>query len=330
MLVSLIESVQTISNAVAAQRVSWRRPRAVDYRAVQGAVATAGLGNLVCGVAGTVPNTLLSTGVAVSGLTGAAARRIGIAAGAVFVALAFLPKVQAVVLAIPGPVVAAYLVVLMATLFVLGAQMVVQGGLDYRKGLIAGVAFWAGVGFQNGAIFPAFTEEFAGGLLKSGVTAGGLVAILLTLFTEATQPRRLQLRTAFATSALPDIRDFLARFVSRNGWSEAMAARLDAVAEETLLTLMADGGRRERLLVTARRQDRDAVLEFVAGPGDGNLEDRMALLATEPGEDPKEHEISLRLLRHLASSVRHEQYHDTDIVTVRVEAPGSHAASAVL
>ena len=27
-----------------------------------------------------------------------------------------------------------------------------------------------------------------------------------------------------------------------------------------------------------------------------------------------------RLLRHLASEVRHRQYHDTDIVTVRVQA----------
>ena len=203
-LVALIESVQTISNAVAVQRVSWRRPRAVDFRAVQGAVATAGIGNLVCGIAGTVPNTLLSTSVAVTDLTGAAARRVGIAAGAVFIALAFLPKVRAAVLAIPGPVVSAYLVVLMGTLFVLGMKMVVQGGLDYRKALIAGVAFWAGVGFQSGAIYPEFTHDFAGGLLRSGVTAGGLVAILLTLFTEVTKPPPRRIGTALDVSALPE------------------------------------------------------------------------------------------------------------------------------
>jgi len=38
-------------------------------------------------------------------------------------------------------------------------------------------------------------------------------------------------------------------------------------------------------------------------------------------DTPVAHEVSLRLLRHLASSVRHRQYHDTDIVTVRVDAP---------
>ena len=332
-LVALIESVQTVSCAVAVQRASWRRPRAVDFRAVQGAAATAGVGNMLAGIAGTVPNTLLSTSAAVTDLTGAAARRVGVAAGAVFIAMAFLPKVRAAVLAIPGPVVSAYLFVLMTTLFVLGMKMVVQGGVDYRKGLIAGAGFWAGVGFQYGAIFPGFAEDFAGGLLQSGVTAGGLVAILLTLFTEATKSRPSRIRTACDIEALPDIREFLAAFAARNGWGEAMARRLDAVAEEMLLTLLerSDGdtraGRRS-LSLTARKEEGRAVLEVVAAPGEGNLEDRIALLGEDASETLAEREVSLRLLRHLASSVRHEQYRDAEFVTLRVEAPDGRSGGA--
>ena len=52
-----------------------------------------------------------------------------------------------------------------------------------------------------------------------------------------------------------------------------------------------------------------------------NLQDRLALLNAQTDELSSEREISLRLLQHLASSVRHQQYHDTDIVTVRVKAP---------
>ena len=44
------------------------------------------------------------------------------------------------------------------------------------------------------------------------------------------------------------------------------------------------------------------------------------MLPDESDETSIEQEVSLRLLRHLASSVRHQQYHDTDIVTVRVKA----------
>ena len=36
-----------------------------------------------------------------------------------------------------------------------------------------------------------------------------------------------------------------------------------------------------------------------------------------------EREVSLRPLHDLASSVHHQQHHDTDIVTIRVDTPAS-------
>ena len=55
------------------------------------------------------------------------------------------------------------------------------------------------------------------------------------------------------------------------------------------------------------------------------LEDRLALLGGLSAELPVERDVSLRLLRHLATSVRHQKYHDTDIVTVRVDPVGAKA-----
>ena len=321
MFVALIDTMQTISASVAIQQVSWRQPRAVDFRAVQGAVAAAGVAKLLAGLSGTVPNTTYSTTVSVTELTGVGARSVGIALGAVLIVLAFLPKALAVVLAIPGPVVAAHLAVFLAMLFVIGMNLVVQDGIDYRKGLVCGVAFWMGVGFQNGMIFPEYVSEFAGGLLQNGMTAGGFVAILMTLFTDLTKPRR-RLEVEFKVSALPKIREFLFGFASQSGWDAKMANRLDAASEETLLTLIRrdDVGDR-RLLLVAYKEDGGAVLEFVASTGEENLQDRIALLGARIDEALVEQEVSLRLLQHLASSVRHQQYHGTDIVTIRVETP---------
>ncbi len=326
--VTLIGAIETVGDGAAIQRVSWRRPRAVDFKAVQGAVAADGVGNLLSGLLATVPNTTYSTSVSVTELTGVGARSVGIAAGLVFLSLAFLPKLVALVLAIPAPVAAAYITVLLAMLFIVGMRMVVQDGIDYRKGLVAGVAFWAGVGFQNGVIFPDYFTGFAGGLLNNGMTAGGLVAMIMTLFVELTEPRRSRIEVAFDISALPKIRDFLGDFASAGGWDEAMTQRLDAVGEETLLTILrqdeADEDReRRRLLVVAHKEDGGAVMEFVAAGGEENLQDKIALLGEQTAGAPIEREVSLRLLRHLASSVRHQQYHDTDIVTVRVEVPGT-------
>ena len=327
-LVTLVGAIETVGDAVAIQRVSWRRPRAVDFRAVQGAVAADGMGNLLSGLAGTMPNTTYSTSVSVTELTGVGARGVGIAVGVVFIVLAFLPKALAVFLAIPGPVTAAYVTVLLAMLFVLGMKIVVQDGVDYRKGLVAGVAFWVGVGFQNGMIFPEYFAGFAGGIMQNGMTVGGLVAILMALFVELTGPRRSRVEMGLDFSALPKIREFLDAFASRNGWDKAMANRLAAVVEETLLTLfrLDEAGEEEndrrRLLLVARKEDGGAVLEFVASTGDEeNLQDRIALLGEQAAGATVEREVSLRLLRHFASSVRHQRYHDTDIVTARVKAP---------
>ena len=331
--VTLVGAIETIGDSVAIQRVSWRRPRAVDFRAVQGAVAADGTGNLLSGLAGTVPNTTYSSSIAITELTGVAARRVGVAIGILYVALAFLPKALAAVVAIPGPVSAAYLLVILSMLFVQGLRMVVQDGIDYRKGLIVGVSFWAGVGFQGGVIYPEFFAQAAGGLLQNGMTAGGLVAILMTLFMELTAPRRSRLEVALDRSDLPKITAFLRAFASRHGWDAAMAQRLDAAAEETLLSLLGpdepdESGRereRRRLLLVAYKQDGGAVIEFTASAGRENLQDRLALLEAPSAETSDEREFSLRLLRHLASSVRHAQYHDTEIVTVRVDAPRADA-----
>ena len=303
-----------------------RAARAADFRAVQGAVAADGVGNLLSGLVGTVPNTTYSSSVSVTEITRVASRSVGVCAGLAFLALAFLPKGTALLLAIPGPVIAAYLMVLIAILFMLGARLVMQDGMGYRGAIVAGVSFWIGVGFQNRAIFADRLGEWWGELLGNGMLAGGFTALLMTAFLEFSGPRRRRLEAALGAEALPRVAGFLDRFASRAGWSDAMAGRLRAVAEETLLTL-ADretAGEIEserRLLLTARRDGASAELEFVAAAGDGNLEDRMALLGEPEAEVPLDHEISLRLLQHFASSVRHQQYHDTDVVTVRVDAP---------
>ena len=326
LLVTVIVTLRSIGSCVAVQSVAWRRARAVDFRAVQGGVNVDGLTNLFCGLAGTVPNTAYSVSASLTELTGVAARSVGIATGAIFVILAFFPKALAVVLAIPGPVVGGYLGVLMAILFLVGIKVLIKEGIDYRKGLIVGVAFWAGLGFQNGMIYPQLVSDFAGGLLANGVTSGGLFAILMTLFLEWTEARRSRMEAELDLSALPKIREFVRDFAVRAGWDADMADRLDAVGEEALMSLIrpeeeeSRPGRR-RLRLVAYRRDGGAVLEFAVAPQGENIQDRLALVGDPEEGTPFEQDVSLRLLRHLSSSVRHQQYHDIDIVTVRVKVP---------
>ena len=325
--VTLVGAIETVGDTVAVQRVSWRTPRAVDFRTVQGSLAADGLGNLLSGFAATVPNTTYSSSVPLAELTGVAARSVGVCMGIIFVVLAFFPKVTALLLAIPNPVVGAYATMLMGLLFMQGMKIVVQDGIDYRKAVVAGLSFWIGVGFQNGVIFADYFNETWGALLGNGMTMGGLAAVVLSLFMEVTGPRR-RLEMGLNIEAVPNIERFLRGFASRLGWNTESTERLCSAGEETLLTLLRseDGEQAaegRRLLVVARSDANAAELEFVSATGEQNLEDQLALLEEGAAGTPAEDELSLRLLRHFASSVRHQQYHDTAVVTVRVEASGA-------
>ena len=321
--VTLVGAIETIGDSVAIQRVSRRNPQATDYRTVQGAVNADGVGNLLSGIAGTVPNTTYSSSVPFVELTGVGARSVGVVIGIVFLALAFLPKVTAFLLTIPNPVVAAYAILFIGLLFVQGMKIALQDGIDYRKATIIGLAFWIGTGFQNQAIFADQLGFELGTLLGNGMTAGSIVALLLTLFVELTSARRRRLKTDLDMASLPQIDEFLREFANKSGWDEAAAQRLALVGEETLTNLLGqdddDDTAPRRLHIVARRDRGVAELEFLAGSDEENIEDHLAHLTEQrPEITDDERQISFRLLQHYASSVRHQKYHDLDIVTVHV------------
>ena len=257
-------------------------------------------------------------------LTGIAARHVGIVAGIIFLSLAFLPKALAVMLAIPGPVFAAFLFVMIGILFIIGVQLIIQDGIDHRKGLIVGVSFLFGVAFQSGIVYPEFISNFAGGAFNNGMTVGACIAILMTLLMKVGGIQSSRLETTLEMSSLSKISEFVQNFVASGGWKETMGERLSAVCEEVLLTLIEQESVKEsgeqKLKLLAKKDGKGVILEFITAPGEGeNLEDRVALLAEQTEQHPMEENLSLRVLQHLSTSVRHQQYSDVDVITVRVE-----------
>ena len=326
-VVTLVGAIETIGDGVAIQRVSQRRPRATDFRVVQGALNADGVGNLLSGFAGTVPNTTYSSSVSLAEVTGIAARRVGVAIGIIFIVLAFFPKVMALVIAIPAPVAAAYVTVLLGLLFVQGMRIVIQDGVDHRKAVVVGLSFWIGTAFQNRWVFPDLLGEgFLGVLLGNGMTSGAIVAIIMMVFMELTSPRRRRMTAVLDIAALPELTEFLRGLASKAGWTAESTERLVLVGEETLSTLLSEedgdspGSEARRLVVTARTESGGAELEFLSAHEGQNIEDRLAYMGETP-EIRDGREISFRLLRHYASSVRHQKYHGVDIVTVNVEGP---------
>ena len=326
LFVSFVITVRQVGDAVRMQRLSRREPRAIDFRRVQGSVAACGSGTLLAGLAGIPAPWPYAAGIALADGIGIAARRVGIYIGAIFIALAFVPKITAVILSIPAPVLGAYIVVIFGLAFAQGMRVVFREGAERRNSLIAGLSFWIGAGIQFQAVFPGHLATPAGRMLANGLTAGGLTILLLNLFIQFTGPRRHRTEMRLSADRLPGLDRFLVEFATKYSWSTGAIRRLRAAAEEALLSLVrqeedehAPAAEGRRLRVVARNLHEGALLEFTAATHAGNLENEMAVLADDPPDPASERDLSLALLRHHASSVKHQQYHNVDILTVRVE-----------
>ncbi len=333
LFIGAIISIQVNGDVIAVQQVSWRQSRAIDFRRVQGAICSTGVGNLICGITGTVPNVTTGGIVSFIQITGAASRRVGYCIGGIFLAFAFLPKVSSLFSNLPGSVIAGYFVVVIGFMFIEGARTVIQFGTDRQKILIAGVSFWIGAAFEYRLFMPPDFGPLWGTMFQSGVTTGGLTAIILTLFMELTNPRRMRFRSQLDIETLPELNEFIAKFSERKGWDSDMTQRLSMVAEETLLTLARKDeskslGNQRRLVVIASRDGLQAELEFIVAKSEENLEDRIQQHKQYNLETSGEREISLQLLQHYASSVRHQQYHEIEIVTIRVDPVGEATSPA--
>ena len=325
-IVIMATTINSISDTVVIQQVAWRRPRATDFRVVQGAHHLLALTNLLAATLGTLPTMIGPSNSARVVLTGVAARRIGIYGGLILLVVALSPKLLALVVATPRPVLVAFIIFMLSLLFVQGMRTVFRDGVDGRKAAVIGVSLWIGIGFQNQAILPDLLTGTLGTLLSNGMTTGSVCVISLTLLMEFTSRRRRRLNVGMSLSSLPQIDSFLQGFATSSGWNEASINRLRSAGEETLSSLLSQDEKPEedagkRLIVAVRRADAVIEMEFVVTTEGGNLEDKLAYLNEQP-EKLDEGEISFRLLRHYASSVQHHKYHDIDIITVQV-APSS-------
>ncbi len=279
---------------------------------------------LASGIAGIIPVLIyLSTSVALVTFTGNAVRRAGYVVGAMVIGLALMPKAVAVILTIPTPVTGAVLMIVMGLLFMEGVRAVFQDGISQQKAAIAGVSLSIGVGLQAHNIAAGVLGSPWDAAFGNGIVPGVLAAVLMSAVLNLTVARRRRMETVLDMSALPGIQAFLREAGDRMGWEGASIERLCAAGEETLssmLQLRDDYGEDQppRLVITALPRSGAVEMEFLAVSPEENIEDRIAYIGEQAGA-PEVGEISFRLLRHYASSVRHRKYHGIDIVTVEVD-----------
>ncbi len=323
LIVTLIQAIKNISDGMIVQRISRRKTRATDFRLIQGSIYANGTGILMSGIAGTPPtSTYPSMTVPLVSVTGVASRTVGYAMAVILLAVAFLPKINGALLTIPNPVLGGFLIFALGLVFIEGMQTMFRAGLNVQNAMVAGLAFGVGLGMQHYNLMADFLPHPWGTLLGNGITIGTATAVLFTLFLNLSSPRSRRLETELNANSLPRIDEFLQRIASEIGWDSASTENLRAAGEESLDLLTgtyADSATEDppRLIVSVRTEPDSVELEIVTVSDETNIEDRIAFL-DEDAETFDETDVSLRLLRHYASSVKHQKYHGVDVLTLTV------------
>ena len=314
-LVTIVGAIETYGDGVAIQRLSHRDNRAIDFKAVQGAVNADGVGNLISGAMGTLPNTTYSTSLSVVDLTGVASRKVGLFGGAFMLVIAFCPKIAAILLAIPAPVAGAYIAVLLILLFLHGLKLIAEDGLSFENGFVVCTSFWLASGFQSQAIFHEFLPQWARGLLDNGMTAGGLLAILMMFALKLKGKRGKKLEMPATISSIPKLQAFVLNKARELGWDQRASMRLELAAEEAL-TFLFDGRTRDldrKIRVSLDAQSDAISMEMVSGPTQANLDE---ILQKTDQSEPTEQDLGLRLLTGLCDTCKHMQFNNIDVLFV--------------
>ncbi len=306
-IVTIIGAIETYGDAISIQRVSHREPQPINFKTVQNALYNDGLGNLLAGMMGTLPNTTYSNSISLIEFTGVAARRVAVYGGGFFVLLAFMPKVSALLQAIPAPVVGVYLIVLLSILFISGLRLVTENGLDYERGIVVSLSFWLGVAFQNQTIFPELMPAWLHSILDNGMTAGGVAAIALSGALAWKNRGGSVIQFSLAANVFELSSRFIGKQAKQEKWDEQSIKRLQLVCEESLLYLKGEAGHASDQIRLELKFDNDvAGLELTTSLDTLNIGGRIQSL--DPVTDDPAHEVELRILRGLAEKVEHQQF----------------------
>ena len=212
-LVGLITGAQKMNN------VNWKRP---DMRSIRGGIVADSIGNISSGLLGGVGTSVGAGNIGLAAASGATSRSIGVAAGLMFIVLAFVPKLIGAIALMPGLVMGAGLLYTSCFLVISGMELIVSRLLESRRTFIVGLSLLAGIGLDlipdAFADAPAWAATFLGSPLAFATTLA--VALNLMLSVGISKKARLIMQPG----AAPD--DVL-RFFER--WGGAWGARPDVI-----------------------------------------------------------------------------------------------------
>ncbi|AZI44560.1 purine permease (plasmid) [Deinococcus psychrotolerans] len=205
-IVMLVVMVETTADLLAIGEVAGKE---VDAKTVANGLRADGLSTALGGIFNAFPFTAFAQNVGLVRFTGIKSRFVVAVAGVILMMLGFLPKLSALVSAIPLPVLGGAGLVLFGSVAAAGIQTLAKVNMaDNRNLIIVAISIALGVIPSTVPNFYAQLPDQARLFLDSGITAASLSAILLNiLFNLLSTGRERLSSTAEVAAHAPQVGD---------------------------------------------------------------------------------------------------------------------------
>lgn len=177
-LASTLKSIATLTMCQKVNDAEWVRP---DLANIGRGTFADGLASVLGGMLGGMGQSLYAASVGLSVATGATSRIIAFYVGALFVSLAFLPKLAAVFTIMPRPVMGGALVFMVCFMVVSGIQIITSRMIDIRRTFVIAASIMFGISVD---VFPQLyhhVHPYLQPLFSSSLAVATVLSISLNL-----------------------------------------------------------------------------------------------------------------------------------------------------
>ncbi|WP_251861140.1 nucleobase:cation symporter-2 family protein [Clostridium sp. Marseille-Q2269] len=152
-----------------------------DEKPIAAGVLSDGVGSMLAGFFGAMPNTSFSQNIGLIPLTKVASRYVTMMAGILLIILGLFPKFAALINIMPQPVLGGVGIVMFGTVAAAGIQTLSTVKISNRNMLIVATAIGLGLGVTFRPEFIAKLPEALKMIFSSGISTGTIVALLLNV-----------------------------------------------------------------------------------------------------------------------------------------------------
>jgi len=178
-LIYFITSIEAMGDITANSMIGGEPIKGEKFiKRVQGGVFADGFNSIVAGIFNSFPNSIFAQNNGLIQLTGVASRYIGYYIAGFLIILSAFPFVGGIFSLMPEPVLGGATLLMFGTVAASGIRIIASQDIDRKAVLVLAVSFACGLGVELAPDILIQMPIWVKGIFSSGITTGGLVAII--------------------------------------------------------------------------------------------------------------------------------------------------------